>query len=141
MRQGDYVHLSVEADDINASSVPFTLRNADGETVTLQSHQRLLIAELVFAVEEVGTGDEQSVYVHTSGASPYSFVAVTAASPFTQAVQYNPEYLSGRLGEVPLVGTESAGQVRVSGVGYIVNATEGNVRPSYREDLNKPTAS
>ena len=147
-QRGEYVKINVASDDLTAAAgdtpEPLGLTDANGNAVTLQAHQRLHIAEFVFALEGLEADAEQTVFIHLGEdtdeladlTAEELLVVVKAAGPQTIALQYEPERLAGPPGRSPLVTASVAGEVYITGVGYIIEDSTEGLRPAWRESIN-----
>ena len=124
--RGEYVRLLVGSEDAT-TAVPLVLFNADGETRPLAADERLLLSDVTIHVE--------------ANAGPVELaaddVALAVVGDGTHHLRYGGDLHAGHAGELPEVQAAAAGDVHVTGTGYIIKDSAGDkTRQSWRQDAN-----
>lgn len=129
--RGNYVRIELVSSDLQTAA-PLGLYDADGQAVTLGANQRLLLAEVTV---DAASGSELTTIYAGDGASPVAGERLIAVGEGVEHIHYRGDYQSGHRGIVPRVQAGGAGDVAITGVGYIIE-DGSEARPSYREDLS-----
>lgn len=139
--QGKIVRIDLQSADLTTAA-ELGLYDEDGNAVTLQPHERLILQELGISAEQatdyvtVFSDDDDDNTVDAGERLMHVGSDTTGTAEVNTRRQFGPEGLAGALGIVPHVIAAEAGTVTVAGVGYIINGTSEGYRPSWKSSLN-----
>lgn len=129
---GELVRVVFSSDDATTGA-PLGLYTEDGGARALAPHERLILRSLVIygEPEAVGTVTVFNDADDDNAVDAGEEMAVVGEG--THDLHFGPEGMAGVVGILPHVIADGAGDVAITGVGYVVNGPDsGLVRPAWK---------